>query len=157
MSVPLPPWSKQQWAFFFRVFGENPCRHQKVLVSNLGLTVFVKHPVNWLNKFAACPQGKKKKTVKKQRPQGLLHFCPLPQQKPSDTLSSYKKYICLTGYIRGQKSTSSGVPIHASAGVLPLVMQALLVTLTELFLNYKPLAGKGEPGTWITGQTGKSK
>jgi hypothetical protein len=63
----------------------------------------------------------------------------------------------LTGYIGGQKSTSSGVPIHASAGVLPLAMQALLVTLIELFLNYKPSAGRGEPGTWVTGQTDKTK
>jgi hypothetical protein len=58
---------------------------------------------------------------------------------------------------RGKKSTSSGVPMHTSAGVLPLAMQALLVTLIELFLNDKPSAGRGEPGTWVTGQTGKSK
>jgi hypothetical protein len=51
------------------------------------------------------------------------------------------------GYIGGQKSTSSGVPTHASAGVLPLAMQALLVTLIELFLNSKSSAGRGEPGT----------
>jgi hypothetical protein len=44
--VPPPHfWSKQQWASFFREFGENPCRHQKVLVSNLSLAVFVKHLV----------------------------------------------------------------------------------------------------------------
>jgi hypothetical protein len=46
-------------------------------------------------------------------------------------------------------------------------MQALLVTLIELFilfisflelfLNYKPSASRGEPGTWDAGQTGKSK
>jgi hypothetical protein len=36
-------------------------------------------------------------------------------------------------------------------------MQALLVTLIELFLNDKPSAGRGEQGTWVTGQTGKSK
>jgi hypothetical protein len=61
-----------------------------------------------------------------------------------------------TGYIGGQKSTSLGVPIHTSAGVLPLVMQALLVTLIELILNYNASAGRGELGTWVTGQTGKS-
>jgi hypothetical protein len=33
-------------------------------------------------------------------------------------------------------------------------MQALLI---ELFLNYKPSAGRGEPGTWVTRQTGNSK
>jgi hypothetical protein len=48
---------------------------------------------------------------------------------------------------RGQKSTSSGVSIRDFAGVLPQAMQALLVTLIELFLNYKPSAGKGEPGS----------
>jgi hypothetical protein len=38
------------------------------------------------------------------------------------------------GYIEGQKSISLGVPIHASTGVLFLAMQALLVTLIELFI-----------------------
>jgi hypothetical protein len=46
----------------------------------------------------------------------------------------------------GQKSTSSGVPIHVSTGVLLLAMQALLVTLMELFFNYKRSAGGGELG-----------
>jgi hypothetical protein len=54
-----------------------------------------------------------------------------------------------------KKSTSSKVPIHASTGVLPLAMQTLLVTLIELFLNYKPSAGRGEPGTWVARQIGK--
>jgi hypothetical protein len=76
------------------------------------------------------------------------------QQKPSAAPSLFIENICLTGYIGGQKSTSSGVSIHDFAGVLPLVMQALLVTLIELFLNYKPSASRGEPGTWVTGQTG---
>jgi hypothetical protein len=41
-----------------------------VLVSNLGLTVFVKHQINWLNRFHSLPSGKKKKkTVKRQKPQ----------------------------------------------------------------------------------------
>jgi hypothetical protein len=61
MTVPLPLCSKQQWASFFREFGENPYRHQKVLVSNLGLTVFVKHQVTWLNRFCSLPSGKEKK------------------------------------------------------------------------------------------------
>jgi hypothetical protein len=38
-------------------------------------------------------------------------------------------------------------------------MQALLVALEPLtdsyFLNYKPSAGRGEPNTWVTRQTGK--
>jgi hypothetical protein len=71
------------------------------------------------------------------------------------SLSFHRKYIHLTGYTGGQKSTSSRVPIHASTEVLPLDMQALLVTLVEPFLNYKPSAGTGEPGTWVTRQTGK--
>jgi hypothetical protein len=58
-------------------------------------------------------------------------------------LSFHRKYIFLKGYIGGQKSTSSRVPIHTSAGVLPLAMQALLVTLIELFLNYKSSSGRG--------------
>jgi hypothetical protein len=73
------------------------------------------------------------------------------------SFSFHRKYICLIGYIREQKSTSSGVPIHASTGVFPLAMQALLVTLIELFLNYKPSACRGEPGTWVARKTGKSK
>jgi hypothetical protein len=42
-------------------FGKNPCRHQKVLISNLNLTVFVKHQINWLNRFCNLPSGKEKK------------------------------------------------------------------------------------------------
>jgi hypothetical protein len=26
-----------------------------------------------------------------------------------------------------------------------------------IFFNYKPSSGRGEPGTWVAGQTGKSK
>jgi hypothetical protein len=41
-----------------------------VIVSNLGLTVYVKHQVNWLNRFHSLPSGKeKKRTVKSQKPQ----------------------------------------------------------------------------------------
>jgi hypothetical protein len=54
-----------------------------VLVSNLGLTVFSKHQVNWLNRF--CPQGKKKKQLKAKT--SSLRFCPLPEQKPPDALA----------------------------------------------------------------------
>jgi hypothetical protein len=60
--------------------------------------------------------------------------------------------ICLTSYIEGQKSTSSGVLIQASAVVLPLAMQPLLVTLIELFFNYKPSACRGESGTGSQGK-----
>jgi hypothetical protein len=56
-----PLCSKQQWASFFKEFGKNPYRHQKVIVSNLGLTVFVKHQINWLNMFRSLPSGKEKK------------------------------------------------------------------------------------------------
>jgi hypothetical protein len=107
-----------------------------VIISNLPLTVFVKHQVNWLNRFHSLLSGKekkKKKTVKRQKPQVSV-FLPLPEQKPSDALtpSFHKKHICLIECVGGQKSTS-GVPIHASTGVLLLAMQALLVTLIELF------------------------
>jgi hypothetical protein len=61
---------------FFREFGKNPYRHQKMLVSNLGLTVFVKHQVNWLNRFLSLPSGKEKKTVKRQKPQVSISFAP---------------------------------------------------------------------------------
>jgi hypothetical protein len=74
---------------------------------------------------------------------------------PSDAPSLLIEDIHLTGFIGGQTSTSSKVPIHASTGVLPLAMQTLLVTLIELFLNYKASASRGEPGTWVARQTGK--
>jgi hypothetical protein len=85
---------------FFREFGKNPYRHQKVLVSNLGLTVFVKHQVNWLNRFCSLPSGKeekKKKTVKRQKPQVFSIFAPY-QSKSLQTfsLSFHRKRVCLT-------------------------------------------------------------
>jgi hypothetical protein len=104
-----------------------------VLVSNLGLTVFVKHQVNWLNRFHSLPSGKEKKekkTVKRQKPQVSPYGSKSLQML---SLSFHRKHMCLTGYIGGQKSTSSGVPIHASKGVLLLAMQALLVSLIRLF------------------------
>jgi hypothetical protein len=55
------------------------------------------------------------------------------------SLSFHKKHICLTGYTEGQKSTSSGVPIHASAGVLPLAMQALFGTLIRVIFKLTSL------------------
>jgi hypothetical protein len=138
---------------FLQGVWENPYRHQKVLVSNLGLTVFVKHQINWLNRFRSLPSGgKKKKTVKRQKPQVSV-FLPLTRAKASRcSLSFHRKHICLTGYIGEQKSTSSRVPIHASTGVLLLAMQALLVTLILLF-NYKCSAGRGELG--LPGSQGK--
>jgi hypothetical protein len=97
--------------------GKNPYRHQKVLVSNLGLTVFVKHQVNWLNRFHSLPSGKeKKKTAKRQKPQVSI-FAPYQSKSLQMlSLSFHKKHVCLTEYIGGQKSTSSRVPIHASMG-----------------------------------------
>jgi hypothetical protein len=159
MSAPSPLCSKQQWTSFFREFGKNPYRNQKVLVSNLGLTAFVKHLVKPVKQVlqSALRKQTNKKQLKGRDLSGLVHFCPLAQEKPSDAPCLFIENICLTGYIRGQKSTSSGVPVHVSAGPLPMAMQALLVTLIELFLNYKTSAGRGEPGTWVAGQTGKSK
>jgi hypothetical protein len=106
-----------------------------VLVSNLGLTVFVKHQINWLNRFRTLPSGKGKKKKLKGKNLRSPFFGLLPEQKPPDalSLSFHRKHICLTGYIGEQKSTSSSIPIHASKGVLLLAMQALLVTLIEFF------------------------
>jgi hypothetical protein len=78
--------------------GKNACRHQKVLLSNLGLTAFVKRQVKWLNRFRSLPSGKEKqktkKTVKRQRPQGLLHFLPLIAATAfSCSLSFHRKYM----------------------------------------------------------------
>jgi hypothetical protein len=112
----------------------------------------------WLSRF--CPHEGKKRVKGIETSMVLSVFVPYCRKKKNafrHSLSFHRKYIGLIGYIGGQKSTSSGVPIHASAGVLPLAMQALLVTLIELFLNYKPSAGRGEPGTWVARQTGKSK
>jgi hypothetical protein len=78
----------------------------------------------------------------------FVPYCSKKKNALRCSLSFHRKYICLTGYIGGQNSTSSGVPIHTS----------LLVTLIELFLNYKPSTGRGEPGTWVTGkQASQSK
>jgi hypothetical protein len=125
------------------------------MVSNLGLTVFVKHQVNWLNRFCSLPSCKeKKKQLKGKNLRSLV--LPLTRAKASRcscSLSFHRKHVCLTEYIGGQKSTSSGVPTHASKGVLLLAMQALLVTLIELFFNYKRSAGRGELG--LPGLQGK--
>jgi hypothetical protein len=53
-------------------------RHQKVLLSNLGLTVFVKYLVKWV-----CLREKNSKRGKDLN--GLLHFCPLLQQTNKQT------------------------------------------------------------------------
>jgi hypothetical protein len=118
-----------------------------VLVSNLGLTVFVKHQVNWLNRFCSLPSGGEKQLKDKNcRSPFFAPYWSKSLQMLSLSLSFYRKHICLTGYIGEQKSTSSRVPIHAFTGVLLLAMQALLVTLIELFFNYKHSAGGRELG-----------
>jgi hypothetical protein len=110
-----------------------------VLVSSLGLTIFVKHQVNWLNRFRSLPSGKEKKKQLKGKNLRYSPFLLLTGAKASrcslssHSLSFHKKHVCLTAYIGGQKSTSSGVPIHASTGVLLLAMQAFLVTLIVIF------------------------
>jgi hypothetical protein len=97
-----------------------------------------------------------RKTVKRQRPRVFSIFAPYQSKSlQTHSLSFHKKHICLTGYIGGQKSTSSGVPIYASAGVLPLAMQALLITLIELLQAFS--WWKRTMPTWVAGQTGKSK
>jgi hypothetical protein len=83
----------------------------------------------------ALRERKKKKKQLKGKNLRSPFFCPLLEQKPPNalSLSFHRKHICLTEYIGGQKPTSSGIPIHASKGVLLLAMQALLVTLIVIF------------------------
>jgi hypothetical protein len=64
-----------------------------VLVSNLGLTVFVKHQVNWLNRFHSLPSGKEKKKQLKGKNLRSL-FLPLTRTKASRcTYSLFMKSI----------------------------------------------------------------
>jgi hypothetical protein len=63
-------------SFFLQGVWENPYRHQKVLVSNFGLTVFVKHQVNWLNRLLSLPSGKEKKKQLKGKNLRSLFFAP---------------------------------------------------------------------------------
>jgi hypothetical protein len=70
--------------------------------------------------------------LRQQRPQRSSVFHPFTKKKASDAPFLFIENICLTGYIGGQKSTSLRVPIHTSTGVLPLAMQALLVTIEPL-------------------------
>jgi hypothetical protein len=58
-----------------------------VLVSNLGLTVFVKHQINWLNRFCSLPSGKEKKNQLKGKNHRSPFFLPLTRAKPPDALS----------------------------------------------------------------------
>jgi hypothetical protein len=93
---------------------------------------------------------KKKKTVKGQRPQVFSVFAPYRSKSlQTHPLSFHEKHICFTGYI-GDRGTEvylirSPHPCLCR-GPPSLTMQALLVTLIGLFLNYKPSAGRGEPG-----------
>jgi hypothetical protein len=130
-----------------------------VLISNLSLVVFVKHQVNWLNRFHSLPsEGKNNKKQLKGKSLRSPSLTRAKASRCSHSLSFHKKHICLTKYIGVQKSTSSGVPIHASKGVLLLAMQALLVTLIELFFKLQAFSWwRRTRPTWVTGQTGKSK
>jgi hypothetical protein len=82
----------------------------------------------------ALRERKKKQLKGKNLRSPFLPLIGAEASRCSLSLSFHRKHICLTGCIGEQKSTSSGVPIHASKGVLLLAMQALLVTLIELFL-----------------------
>jgi hypothetical protein len=96
-------------SFFLQGVWGKSLWHQKVLISNLGLTVFVKHQVNWLSRFCSLSSGKekkkkKKKPVKRQKPQVFSIFAPY-RSKSLQKLSFYlfiKKHICLTEHIGGQ-------------------------------------------------------
>jgi hypothetical protein len=128
-----------------------PCdRHQKVLFSNLGLTVFVRHLVDLVKQVPiVCPQGRKEcftlKLPKEIETTVVSIFVHYHQQKKNAircSFSFHRAYICLMVYIAGQNSASSKVPLHTSIRDLLLFKKALLVavnespSLTELFLNY---------------------
>jgi hypothetical protein len=67
-----------------------------VLVSNLGLTVFVKHQINWLNRFSSLSSGKEKKTVKRQKPQVSIFA---PYQSKSLQILSLSLSLSLSPFI----------------------------------------------------------
>jgi hypothetical protein len=98
--------------------GKNPYRHQKVLVSNLGLTVFVKHQVNWLNRFHSLPSGreKKKKTVKRQKPQVFSVLAPYQNKSLQMlSLSLFIKRMYASQNIEGDKGL-----LHQESPSMPL-------------------------------------
>jgi hypothetical protein len=67
-----------------------------VLVSNLGLTVFVKHQVSWFNRFHSLPSGKEKKKKKQLKGRDLRSspFLPLTGAKAfRHTLSLFMRSI----------------------------------------------------------------
>jgi hypothetical protein len=79
-----------------------------------------------------CPQeGKKIKGIETSTVFSFFIHYQSKKNAFRHSIYFHRKYICLIGCIRGQKSTSTGV--------LPLPMQALLVTLIRLFLNYNPI------------------
>jgi hypothetical protein len=131
---------------------KNPCippkGHQKVLLSNLGLTAFVKHliklvklilqstlrrgkkrvkgtetsKVNWLSRFSSLPSGKKKKIKDIETSQSSFFVLYGSKSLQTLPLFCHKKYKCLTGDIGGQKSTSLGISVHASLSVTLIVI-----------------------------------
>jgi hypothetical protein len=65
MSVPLPAFAVNSSELLSSgSLGKSLYRHQKVIVSNLALTIFVKHQINCLNRFHSLPSGKEKKKLK---------------------------------------------------------------------------------------------
>jgi hypothetical protein len=129
-----------------------------VTVFNLGLTVFVKHQVNWLNRFCSLPSGKEKtKQLKGKNLKKNLCFCPLPEQKPPEcscSFSFHRKHICLTGYIGGQKFTFIRSP-HPYFYRGPSSGHASPLGYFDrvYFFNYKRSAGRGKLG--LPGSQGK--
>jgi hypothetical protein len=57
-----------------------------VIVSNLGLTVFVKHQVNWLNRFCSLQKGKNRRSP-------FLPLSGVKASRGSHSLLSYKAYM----------------------------------------------------------------
>jgi hypothetical protein len=115
MSLPLPtPCSKQQWTSF-RELGINSYRHQKVVVSNLGLTVSVKHLVKLVKQVPQPALRERKKKQLKGRDIRSSLFLPLTRAKAfRHSLSFHKKHIYLTQYIGGKSL------FHQESPSLPL-------------------------------------
>jgi hypothetical protein len=96
-----------------------------VLLSNLGLTVFVRHLVNLVKQvpIVFSPQGRRE--LSDRDLSGLLHFCalPPPQQKtiPSDIPSLFiESYVSYD--IQGDKSLLLKSPSPMDIRALPLAM-----------------------------------
>jgi hypothetical protein len=128
-----------------------------VLHSNLGLTVFVKHQVNWLNRFRSLPSGKGKKKQLKGRDLIVFSvFAPTTAKVFRHSFSFHRKYMPHRIY-RGTKAYFIRSPHPCLCRGPPSGHASPLGYFDRVIFNYKPSAGRREPGTWDAGQTGKPK